>query len=95
MPYSGPFGIRGNPHFIISEPDGSQNCSIRLVDDGARFGDVLRWLRQNPEARKLKLEFDPDRGAFPFPARQLRNLTDLLNSNGLSFSLEPRKDYLW
>ena len=95
MPYSGPFGIRGNPHVIISEPDGSQNCSIRLVDDSARFGDVLRWLRQNPEARKLKLEFDPDRGAFPFPARQLRNLTDLLISNGLPFTLEPRKDYLW
>ena len=95
MSYSGPFGIRGNPHFIISEPDASQNCSIRLVDDSARFGDVLRWFRKNPEARKLKLEFDPDRGAFPFPARQLRNLTDLLNSNGLSFRLEPRKDYLW
>ena len=94
MSYSGPFGIRGNPHFIISEPDGSQNCSIRLVDDSARFGDVLRWLRQNPEARKLKLEFDPDRGAFPFPARQLRNLTDLLISNGLPFTLEPRKDCL-
>ena len=92
MPYSGPFGIRGNPRFIISEPDASHNCLIRWVDGSARPADVIGWFRQHPETRNL--EFDPDRGAFPFPARQLRNLTDLLISNGLPFTLEPRKDCL-
>ena len=95
MPYSSPFGIRGNPAFIISEPDASHNCSIRWVDGSARSDDVIGWFRQHSEARNLKLVFNYDSGAFDFPERELGSLTDLLNSNGLPFRLEPRKDYFW
>ena len=94
MSYSSPFGIRGNPAFIISEPDARHNCSIRWVEDSARNKDVYLWFKQHPEARKLKLVFNYDSGAFDFPERELRNLTDLLNSNGLPFRMESRKDYL-
>ena len=68
---------------------------MRLVEGSAKLDGVLRWFRQHPEARKLKLVFNYDSGAFDFPERELGSLTDLLNSNGLPFRLEPRKDYFW
>ena len=43
----------------------------------------------------MNLVFNYDSGAFDFPKRELRNLTDLLNSNGLPFRMESRKDYFW
>ena len=94
MPYSDPFGRGGVPAFIISGPDTRQNCSMSLVEGSARPDDVIRWFRRNLEARKLKLRFDPDSGAFHFPRRVLRNLTDLLYSMGFPFRLKLKKDYL-
>ena len=94
MPYSDPFGRGRVPAFHITGPDIRQNYSMRLVDGSARFDGVLRWFRQDPEARKLKLVFNPDSGAFHFSKRALRNLTDLLHSNGLPFRMAHREDYL-
>ena len=95
MPYSGPFGRDRTPAFYITGPDTRQNYSMRLVEGTARPDDVIRWFREDSEAKVLKLRFNLDSGAFHFSKRDLRNLTDLLTSNGLPFRLKPKKDYFW